>query len=474
MSKFNTTNTNKTLNCEGHVAYNLEDKTKLVTMVCTTFFNENKYYGDNSNELVKLASKLCDSDPKFVSNLAIYARKEMNLRSVSHVLSAIIAHELNSKPYIKQTMENVVVRADDLLEILACYLNMYGKPIPNGLKKALGNGLKQFDEFLIAKYNGGHKKVKFKDILKLTHVKADDDAQNELFKKILEDNLMVATRWETQLSEHGNTAFVWEQLIDNNQIGYMAALRNLRNMLQAKPANINKIYDMLSSKDAVMKSKQLPFRFYNAYMQVKPYGSSKVLSVIETAIKHSIANLPKIQGKTVIAIDVSGSMTYNPIAGGGTTYCSDIACLMAVMASSICEDAIVYTFDSKLNNVTFPANCNIIQTASDIKVHGGATYMHLPFEHILNNNIYADRIIVFSDNQVNYGKVTIQKYVKEYREKVNENLWVHAIDLAGYGTTQFTGKNTNIIAGWSERILEFIALSEAGFQSQVELIENYI
>ena len=43
MSKFNQTNTMKTTNKCGHVAYSMNDKDKLVTQVLTSFFNEKKY-----------------------------------------------------------------------------------------------------------------------------------------------------------------------------------------------------------------------------------------------------------------------------------------------------------------------------------------------------------------------------------------------------------------------------------------------
>ena len=75
---------------------------------------DEKYYGDNTNELVKLAEGM---DMKFISNLAIYARKEMHLRSVSHALVAIVARY--GAEYTKETVFGVVERADDITEILA-------------------------------------------------------------------------------------------------------------------------------------------------------------------------------------------------------------------------------------------------------------------------------------------------------------------------------------------------------------------
>ena len=92
MSKFNNNVTMKTTNKSGHVAYKMQDKEKLVSMVLTTMFGEPKFYGDNSSELVKLAEEICQYDPEFVSRLAVYARNVFNMRSVSHVLTCIVAH----------------------------------------------------------------------------------------------------------------------------------------------------------------------------------------------------------------------------------------------------------------------------------------------------------------------------------------------------------------------------------------------
>ncbi len=476
MSKFNTTNTMKTVNKSGHVAYAMADKPKLVTQVLTSFFNEEKYYGDNSNELIATAKAIIKSDAHFVANLARYARKEMHLRSVSHALATLLAHETEGKPYTKEVIADVVERPDDITEIMACYLNMYGKPIANGLKKALAAALGKFNEYQIAKYNGGNKAVKFKDILKLTHVKPINDEQDKIFSEIINDTLPVAERWETELSAKGNTKEVWENLIDGNKLGYMAMLRNLRNIINAAPANIDKVYAKLADKEQVLKSKQLPFRFYAAYAEVAklPNAGTKVLDVLETAIQYSVENMPKLSGTTVIAIDTSGSMS-SSISNKSTVRCVDIARLLAVMASHICDNAIVYSFDTSIHKMQISTRGGIIQTAQSIMNCGGGTNLSLPLREIYQNEIKADRFLMFSDNEINYRyEYTCQTLADKYRQTINSNLWVHAIDLQGYGTQQFIGSKTNIIAGWNEKIFEFIALAEEGIDTQVKRIENYL
>lgn len=477
MSKFNVSNVgnNKTENLSGHVAYKMEDKEKLVTQVLTSFFGEQKFYGYNTNSMVELAKVVAANEPSFVCNLARYARKEIHMRSVSHALVAILANSVQGKEFVKLSCSDVIVRADDITEILACYISMFGKPIPNSLKKALGSAMNKFNEFQFSKYNGGNKAVKFRDVLCICHAKPINDEKSLLFKKILNDELAVAERWETELSAKGNTKEVWEKLIAENKLGYMAALRNLRNIINSGALNIDKIYDKLSDKDEVLKSKQLPFRFYSAYKSIKDsvLTTNKVTDVLEKAVKHSVENMPKIKGKTVIAIDVSGSMSWGTISKSEMK-ASDIACLLGVIANFICDETIVCCFDTNIYKYNVPSNCNILSETSRLVVNGGGTDLTLPLRVLLENNIAVDRIIILSDNEINFRfERTCQHLVNKYRREINSNFWVHAIDLQGYGTQQFIGEKTNIIAGWSEKILDFINLAEKGISNQVKLIKNY-
>ena len=108
--------------------------------------------------------------------------------------------------------------------------------------------------------------------------------------------------------------------------------------------------------------------------------------------------------------------------------------------------------------------------------HGGGTDITLPFEYITTNKKQFDRVILLSDNEINrYYRTnkTCQAWADKYRKEVNPNLWVHAIDLMGYGTQQFIGDKTNIIAGWSERVLEFINYAEKGVGNLITAIEEY-
>src|SRR4030042_4520476 len=140
------------------------------------------------------------------------------------------------------------------------------------------------------------REITLKDAIFLTHPKPQTADQDKLFKDIINGTLETPFTWETELSAKGNKKETWEPLIDSKRVGYMALLRNLRNILQAGVSNahIEKVCEYLSNKEAVENSKQLPFRFLSAYRELKKVGSPVspyVLESLEKAIQHSAVNI---------------------------------------------------------------------------------------------------------------------------------------------------------------------------------------
>nr|WP_316626378.1 TROVE domain-containing protein [uncultured Ruminococcus sp.] len=490
MAKFNFKNTDKTVNREGFPAYKMQDKEQLVTAVLTTMFGEPKFYGSTDNDSFVLATVICGKDPAFVAKLACYARNVANMRSVSHVLACIIAHEAHE--YTRAVIRNIIVRPDDITEIMACYKQMYGKPFPNALKREIAKQIQRFDEYALAKYNSRGMSMKLRDVLRITHPTPKDEKTEALFRKVLDDTLETPYTWETELSEKGNTKEVWDELISSGKVGYMALLRNLRNIVKCG-ADIAPVLKVLSDPERVKKSRQLPFRFFSAYRMLEQENlmTPEIHRALENALTVSVENLDTVPGRTLIAVDVSGSMG-SCISRKSTVMCSEIAGLLGAMSSRICEDAAVCYFDcpggwSCLRGDKgyivehYGKYDSILEICRKHIFSGGGTRMDLPMKFALEEDKSAsikpfDRVIYFSDNVCNsssYGIKTVQSMVDKYRKKYNPDFWVHGVDLQGYGTQQFCGKNFNLIAGWSDKVLEFILLAEKGIGSLVQTIEEY-
>ena len=142
---------NKTHNISGHAAYVMDSKTKLATMALTTLFAEAKYYGDNSMELLQLAAELCrQGEGVFVAKLAVWTRTQGNLRTVSHVLAAVVAHECSGEPFVRPMVRTIASqRGDDGTEMLATHKALYGSKVrwPHALQRGVRYALEQMSAY---------------------------------------------------------------------------------------------------------------------------------------------------------------------------------------------------------------------------------------------------------------------------------------------------------------------------------------
>ena len=102
--------------------------------------------------------------------------------------------------------------------------------------------------------------------------------------------------------------------------------------------------------------------------------------------------------------------------------------------------------------------------------------------HLNEKKIKVDRIVIFSDMQCydseNRYRGTAEKSLisefKKYKRNVNSNVRLFSINLAGYGLAQFQQDEPNValIAGWSDKVFDFIKLFESDKKQAVDRIRK--
>lgn len=482
---------NVVINKEGHKAYSLPYKQELARRVLSSLVEPNKYYEDKPIEVSVRAGVAQDS--LFMANLAAYARKVFGLRTISHVIVAELAAHPEGKQYIKELLPIITWRADETTEILAYYLDTYGKPIPNSLKKGVAAALNKFDEYGLAKYNR-KSKVKLSDAIKLCHPKPHDRKQSILFKKVIEGTLETPRTWETVLSKHGNNREVWEDLIRTRSLPALATLRNLRNILEADVgeeyvAEVAKTIERTAAIAGIFPHQY--FIAYDVISGIRPLFSSqeRKVEILKTAIANAFDTATSLyensfKGRTVILVDDSGSMGVG-VSGRSDVTCANIAAVLGSVAYTNAEDGIIGLFSSDFRIVP----SQTIKGVSPFKItqflnsrfQGRGTQPHLAFRYLLENKINVDRILVFSDMQVfdtsdfMYNSYTLQQHLERYKKQINPNVWLHSVDLSGYdGGSQFmVDKRVNLLSGFSDRIIQQMRLAEEGISRLVQEIEEY-
>ena len=275
-----------TTNHEGALAWRMTPEWELYTTVVTTMGVEDKFYEGGEERVRRIADLVRKVEPEFVAQLAVYTREEMHLRSVPLLLLVELDCCHQGDSLVSRAVGRTIQRADEITELLMCYLWRTGKPDLSGLscqlRKGLAEAFNKFDEYQFAKYNRKNRKVTLRDALALVHPKPKDDRQADIFRKIMSDTLETPVTWETELSAVGQRHFdseeekeeakreVWRKLVQSHRLGYMATLRNLRNMLKLgmDEETIQMVCDYISNPEAVRKSKQLPFRFLSAFLEL--------------------------------------------------------------------------------------------------------------------------------------------------------------------------------------------------------------
>lgn len=490
-------------NYEGSKAYQLSPKMELYAAVVTAGLSD-QFYEKSDDRLARIQALLLKNDPIFVAKLAVYARNEMYLRSVPLVLAVELAKASSGNSIVSKTVNGIVKRADEITELLAYYqvansrtgtkkLNKLSKQI----QKGLSNAFNRFDEYQFAKYNRPAE-IKLRDALFLVHPKAKDEAQQMLFNKIAQNELATPYTWETELSMLGQANFEnerakraafkskWEELIESDKLGYMALIRNLRNILEAEVSydHIRKVCDYLSNANAVANSKQLPFRFLSAYREIKVLTSIHtvmVLGALEDAVAASAMNMKGFDQsmQVLIACDVSGSMQ-KPISAKSKILLFDIGLMLGMLMQSKCNRVVSGMFGDSWKIINMP-NRNVLSNVDAYYKREGevgyATNGYKVIDDLIARRVIMDKVLIFTDCQLwatNFGQVSIEKSWKVYKN-IAPNAKLYLFDLAGYGNTPIKHQTNDVclIAGWSDKVFEVLNSIENG-ESVVEKINEIV
>lgn len=486
-------------NHEGAKVWSLSKELELYTAVVTTTLSD-KFYETGGERLKRIQNLIKDVDPQFVAKLAVYARESMYLRSIPLVLAVELAKVHQGDDLVSRLVARVIQRADEITELLAFYqhanerksVKKLGK-LSKQLQKGLALAFNKFDEYQFSKYNRDAD-VKLRDALFLVHPRPKTDAQQLLFDKIAADTLDTAYTWETELSRAGqevqgteddkNLAFAkqWEALIDSGKLGYMAMLRNLRNMLQKgiSDAHLDKVAAMLSDPQQVAKSKQFPFRFLSAYRELRSetnFRAPQVMEALEAAIRASVVNMKGFGRNTrvLIASDVSGSMQV-PVSAKSKVQMYDIGLVLSMLLQSKCERAITSIFGTEFKVVNMP-RAEILANTDKMNHYsaqvGWATNGHLVIEHLVKTKTVVDKVMIFTDMQLWNSQGDgghLGKAWKQYKG-LAPGAKLYLFDLQGYGQAPINVLRDDVfmIAGWSDKIFDILHAIENGSNALDEI-----
>lgn len=471
MAKFNEKRpSTKTVNRAGGEAYKSSPELELVGILLTSFV-KNKFYETSKEEIERVKSVIGNVNKKFAAQAAVYARNEFGMRSITHVLASELARHIGGQPWADDFFNAIVRRPDDITEIIS-YHTAKGDKVSSAMKKGLGAAFNKFDEYQLAKYRGEGNKVKLVDALNIVHPKPKDESQNELFKKLTEGTLKSKDTWESKITatkgDKQEKSQAWHDLLSRDRLGYFALLRNLRNILKDSPKSVDMACEKLIDKDRIKKSLVMPFRFLTAMKTLEKEnmdGIRKVFAALNKALDKSVDNVPVFEGKTLIALDVSGSMTSGI---PDKLRPAEIAAVFA-MALYKTNDSDFLTFDRDAEYQMINPDDALTTMVSRIDFRGGGTNLHSVFERA--NKAY-DRIVILTDNQGWIGYHTPVKTINRYREEQSANPIIYDFDFESYGDMQFPESNVFCIQGYSDKVFDIMKLLESDRKALINEIKK--
>ena len=261
---------------------------------------QDQFYRTETATVDRICELLDESVPhEFAAKAAVYTRDEFNMRSISHIVAAELAHRVKDAEWMRPFVRNVIVRVDDMLEIVAYFEGKYGrKPVPNALKRGIRDAFDKFDGYQLAKYRGEGRAIKLVDVVNLVHPEPTD-WNREALEQLVKGTLRSTETWESKLTQAGQQATygedkaemkaeAWAEMVWSRKIGYMALVRNLRNIIQDAPEVVGEACEMLVKPELVRKSRLLPFRFLTARDELEKLKvGDDLLGTLQSAWKPS-------------------------------------------------------------------------------------------------------------------------------------------------------------------------------------------
>jgi hypothetical protein len=448
---------------EGARAEHITPIQQLRRLVMAHMLWEDSFYIDGVSSAGLVAEAVKAVPAAKVMEIAIEARNEMKLRHIPLFIVRTMAALPTHKHVVADTLEAVIQRADEIAEYMAIYNKDGRQPLSRQSKEGLARAFRKFSEYDLQKNDKDGALYKFRDVLFKVHAKPKEsgtklivppivkpnykrgavyrhfDGQGEVWSRLVQGKLKIADTWETTLSagKGKNQKADWERLIREKKLGGMAFIRNLRNMREAGVA----LELIKSGLKTLNVSKVLPFRFIAA-AQTNP----ELEQYIEPIMLKAIEDMPKLPGRTVVVVDVSGSMS-DPVSKKSKMSRYDAAFALAILARELCEDCVTIAFSSNAHVVPARRGFALRDAMKNTPGFGGGTYTETALIRAKHEGY--DRIIVITDEQSAQNISGPISGSKAYFINVG-------IDKNGIGYHN----GWSHFDGWSEAIIRYIAMDE--------------
>lgn len=484
MSKFNAKKeTNKAVSYEGGSVYNKNLVEDYLNSLFSSFI-EDGFYESRQKKMERFLDLTTEVrnqlGNEFLAKTSVFARNELGMRSASQLIASYLNDDKfdNKRAYYR----NFCHRPDDVAEIFGA-IDMMGQKRSHATVRGCGDYIAKLNEYQLGKYKMLGKEYNMYDIINITHTKSA--SVNSFMKGEIES----PDTWEVKISTAKTDverAEEWIRLVQEDKLGYLAMLRNLNNIMNALSTIGNdgllliedKIISKLTDEASIKKSLVYPYQIYCAYKNMKAHPFM-IDNALDQAFRIACGNMEKFEGKSVIMLDISGSMENRISFRSNITIKEVGACYAAALYISQDCDFVKFGTNAKLCSYNKIDNIfNIISNMCEEDKCGYGTYIGAAFAEL--DKKY-DRIFIVSDMQIMKedrnqwwytkmadGPANYNDYCKEYGDTK-----CYSFDLGNYKTqcANPNNRNVHLVTALNDDVFKFLHLLEND-QSIIDYIQK--
>lgn len=462
-------NTNKTTSYEGGAVYNKAVEEDWLNMLFSMRF-EDCFYESADTQMERFFQKTAEMVDmygySFISYATMFTRNYIGNRSASQLMAAF----LNDKQFDnkRKFFKDFCHRADDVAETFAA-IDTLGQKRSHAAVRGFGDYLSGLNAYAIDKYKMNGKKYNLFDCINITH------ANSEAINAFKRDMLEKANTWEQTISATDDKAASWSELVMSHKLGYLALLRNIRNIASEVYDRdvIKSLCEQLVNEDAIEKSLVYPYQIFSAYKALvkADITSFDIMYALEKAFRTSVKNMPVLNSdNNCVILDVSGSMD-DRISGKSDITIKECGAVYGIAILLANPETTLIKFGNHAKLFKANINKNAFDLISSFCKNDNCGYGTdiAPAFNMLDKHY--DRIFIISDMQVMAniysgwsnsavrGMNAYDKYTKNFG-----NTNCYSFDLGNYATTVANPNKpgVHLLTTLSPQIFKMINVIDSG------------
>jgi 60 kDa SS-A/Ro ribonucleoprotein len=480
-------------NAAGAPAYALSAKHALAQYAVTGCFNST-FYASADAQLAKVIDLAYTVPPEFVAKTAIYSRERGYMKDMPALLVAALS--VAEPKLCAATFPRVI----DDAKMLRNFVQMMRSGVTG--RKSLGTQPKRLvkswfdarteDNLFRASIGQSPSLV---DVIKMVHPKPANDARRAFYGYLLDREhqaeLLPQVVKDFEAFKQGESNVVpdvpfqmltalelipatWA-VIAKNASWHMTRM-NLNTFARHGVFKQRRLIELIAARlrdaQAIRKARAFPYQLLAAYRSSSAEVPASIKDALQDAMEIAVSNVPSIDGKVYVLVDVSGSMSC-PITGyrkGSTTAmrCIDGAALVAAAILRQNRAAEVIPFEQQVvTHLRLSSRDSVLTNAQKLaSIGGGGTDCSAPLQYLNQRKAKGDLVVFVSDNEswldARRGSTAVMNEWQLFKAR-NPNARLACVDFVPNATTQAKEREDILnIGGFSDTVFELLALFASG------------